>query len=163
MVFSAQQATSCGGAENGVFGCAGGDTTSAFEVMADSVGLAPAAFWPYAQGLYPKVGCVDAACTEDCDRDLDVLKHEGYYVGPSASVGAWPSAKAKARARAGGDDGNAGEDASQVRRKETEQRILATIRPELEYRGKEHDRLMCSLRKNMQLFFTCPAGCRRAW
>ena len=55
--------------------------------MADSVGLAPAAFWPYAQGLYPKVGCVDAACTEDCDRDLDVLKHEGYYVGPSASVG----------------------------------------------------------------------------
>merc|ERR1712025_1526199 len=86
-VFSAQQATSCGGAANGVFGCAGGDTTSAFEVMADSVGLAPAAFWPYAQGLYPKVGCVDAACTEDCDRDLDVLKHEGYYVGPSASVG----------------------------------------------------------------------------
>ena len=88
-VFSAQQATSCGGAKNGVFGCAGGDTTSAFEVMADSVGLAPAAFWPYAQGLIPKDGCLDAACTEDCDRDLDVLKHEGYYVGPSASVGAY--------------------------------------------------------------------------
>ena len=67
----------------------GSDATLAFEVMADSVGLAPAAFWPYAQGLIPKDGCLDAACTEDCDRDLDVLKHEGYYVGPSASVGAY--------------------------------------------------------------------------
>jgi len=86
-VFSAQQATSCGGSSMEVFGCAGGDTTSAFEVMKDAVGLAPAAFWPYTQGLIPKAECLYAACTEDCDRDLDVLKHEGYYLGPSAAVG----------------------------------------------------------------------------
>ena len=88
-VFSAQQATSCGGAKNGVFGCAGGDARNLGLRGHGRAWASPAAFWPYAQGLIPKDGCLDAACSGDCDRDLDVLKHEGYYVGPSASVGAY--------------------------------------------------------------------------
>ncbi|KAJ1451646.1 hypothetical protein M885DRAFT_419408, partial [Pelagophyceae sp. CCMP2097] len=70
------------------FGCDGGDVSLAFEKLMDvqTVGLAPDALWPYAQGLTPEYECVAASCTKPCDVDLDQLEADFSYIGPYATL-----------------------------------------------------------------------------
>lgn len=80
---STQQITSCTPA---AYGCGGGDTTTAYEYLARSAGLAQEAWWPYTQGLLPRGECLDRRCTESCARDLSALAADFFYLGHYARV-----------------------------------------------------------------------------
>jgi len=82
--FSPQQVASC---TTACEGCGGGWTHSAYDYLKSSKGLAPEAFWPYAQGLTPVHECSDPSCTESCSKkDLSELKQYSFYIGPHATV-----------------------------------------------------------------------------
>lgn len=80
---SAQQLASC---TPRTFGCGGGDTTAAYDYVKDARGLAPAAYWPYTQGLTPDDACDGPGCTAACDKSLADLDRDYQYIGPYASV-----------------------------------------------------------------------------
>ena len=84
---SAQQVASCATEEEGCCdGCGGGDVAAAYEYIAGAEGLAPEAFWPYAQSLTPDSQCLGLECTESCDRDVSQLPADYEFVGPYAKV-----------------------------------------------------------------------------
>lgn len=84
MDFSAQQISSC---VKECDGCGGGDTVTAYEYLKTSPGLAPTAFWPYAQSLTPLVECNGPACTQSCSaHNLTELSQYEFYIGPYPTV-----------------------------------------------------------------------------
>ena len=85
---SPQQLASCATREFGCCdGCGGGDVAAAYEYLRRVPGLAPEAWWPYAQALSPDEGsCESIACTQRCDRDVRDLPREYQFLGPYAKV-----------------------------------------------------------------------------
>ena len=85
ILLSPQQIASC---VTSMDGCGGGDTVVAFDYLkSEPYGLAPLAFWGYAQGLTPLGACSTKACTEKCSsHNLTLLEKYSFYTGPSAKI-----------------------------------------------------------------------------
>lgn len=74
-------------------GCGGGDPSAAYEYLIGAslstdglAGLAPEAYWPYAQSLTPDQTCEAPMCTKSCDHDVARLSENYEFIGPYAVI-----------------------------------------------------------------------------